>query len=106
MNRLTLSDLSAKVRDIDVVMLSTRTEGGPLAGRPMSNNRDVAHEGDSHCFTWEGSRTVGDITRDPKAGLSFVAGGLLGSPPLLVAVEGAVDVRRVIRGNAVNRATA
>ena len=36
-----LSDLAEKMRDIDFAVLSTRTEGGALAGRPMSNNREV-----------------------------------------------------------------
>lgn len=95
MSRMTLSDLSEKMRDIDFAMLSTRTEGGELAGRPMSNNRDVAYEGDSHYFTWETSRTVGDITRDPKVALSFVgAKGLLGKPPIFIAVEGDAQLIR------------
>jgi general stress protein 26 len=38
---MTLSDLAKWMRDIDFAMLSTRTEGGAIAGRPMSNNGDV-----------------------------------------------------------------
>ena len=46
MSQLTLADLSDKMRDIDFAMLSTHAEGGEIAGRPMSNNGDVAYEGD------------------------------------------------------------
>jgi general stress protein 26 len=93
MSEMTLSDLSKKMRDIDIAMLSTRAEGGEIAGRPMSNNGDVEYDGDSFYFTWESSRMVADIKRDPKVALSFQGSkGLLGSPPLLVAVEGMAEL--------------
>ena len=57
----TLSDLSKKMRDIDIAMLSTHTEGGAIAGRPMSNNGEVEYDGASYYFTWETSRMVADI---------------------------------------------
>ena len=44
---LSLSDISEKMRDIDFTMRSTRTEGGAIAARPMSNNREVEYDGDS-----------------------------------------------------------
>ena len=46
MSEMTLSDLSKAMRSIDFAMLSTRTEGGEIAGRPMSNNGDVDYDGD------------------------------------------------------------
>ena len=89
MAALTLHDLSKKIADIDFAMLSTHTEGGAIGARPMSNNRDVAWDGDSHYFTTEDTRMVGDIAADPKVGLSFLGkGGLLGMRPFFVAVEG------------------
>src|SRR5690242_12367088 len=42
-SQLTLPDVSKKMRDIDFMMLMTKTEGGEIAGRPMSNNRDVEY---------------------------------------------------------------
>jgi hypothetical protein len=42
----TLTDISEKVRDIDFAMLLTHTESGEIAGRPMSNNRDVGYDGE------------------------------------------------------------
>jgi hypothetical protein len=50
MAKLKLHELSELMRDIDFVMLQTRIEGGNIAGRPMSNNRDVEYNGDSFFF--------------------------------------------------------
>jgi general stress protein 26 len=95
MTDMTLSDLSDAMRDIDFCMLSTRTEGGAIAARPMSNNGDVAYEGDSFFFTYEEARTVSDIERDPKVGLGFQGKkGLLGKPPLFISVEGVAELIR------------
>jgi general stress protein 26 len=86
---LTLDDLSAKMRKIDFGMLSTRTQGGAVASRPMSNNGEVAYRGDSVFFTYDGARTVSDIEGDARVGLTFTgAAGLLGGPPLFIAVAG------------------
>ena len=69
---LSLREISEKMRDIDFAVLSTRTEGGALAGRPMSNNREVEFDGDSYFFTCDDTRTVGDIQprSQCRAGLS------------------------------------
>lgn len=91
----TLADLSKTMSDIDFVMLLTKTQGGAIAGRPMSNNGDVEYEGDSFYFTWEDSRMVEDITRDPQVTLSFQGNkGLFGSPPVMIAVEGRGEIIR------------
>ena len=88
-----LSDLSEKMRDIDYAVLSTRTEGGAIAGRPMSNNREVDYDGDSHFFALEDTRTVVDIRRDPKVGLGYQAkSGLLGMRPFFLTVEGNAEL--------------
>lgn len=89
MAELSLAQLSEKMRDIDFAVLSTRTEGGALAGRPMSNNREVDFDGDSFFFTLEETRTVGDIRRDPQVGLAYQAkSGMLGMRPFFLTVEG------------------
>jgi len=86
---MTMSDLAKKRRDIDFAMLATHTDGGAIAERPMSNNRDVEYDGDSYYFTSEGTRMVADIERDPRVALSFVGNkGLLGKPPIFIAIEG------------------
>ena len=92
---LTLPDIAKKLADIDFAMLFTRTEGGELAGRPMSNNGEVEYEGTSYYFTWADSRMVSDIEREPKVGLSFQGSkGLLPKPPIMVAVEGVAEIVR------------
>jgi general stress protein 26 len=95
MSEMTLSDLSEKMRDIDFAILSTRAEGGQIAGRPMSNNGEVAYNGDSFFFTDEDTHTVRDIERDPQVGLSFAgAKGFLGKPPNFIVVEGKAELIR------------
>ena len=87
MSDRSLSDIATKMRDIDIAMLSTHTDGGAIAGRPMSNNGEVDYDGDSYYFTWEESRMVDDIKRNSKVGLSFQ-----GEKAFLVAVEGEADL--------------
>lgn len=95
MSQMTLSDLAEAMRDIDFAMLSTKTAAGDIAARPMSNNRDVDYDGDSFFFTYEEARTVADIERDRKVGLSFQGkAGLLGKPPLFISVEGSAELIR------------
>lgn len=92
---MTLPELAKAMRDIDFTMLQTHTEGGEIAGRPMSNNAEVEYDGDSFYFSYEDTRTVDDIKRDPKVALSFQANtSLLGKPGLMVAVEGRAELIR------------
>ncbi len=95
MTTKTLPELSKAMGKIDFAMLTTRTEGGQLATRPMSNNGEVEWKGDSFYFTYDDARTVGDIERDRHVALSFQgSAGLLGKPPLFVAVEGEASIIR------------
>ncbi len=92
---MTMQELAKKVGDIDFTMLSTRTEGGQIAARPMSNNGDVEYDGDSYFFTWEDSRMVDDIKRNPQVGLSLQGkGGLLGKPPIFISIEATAELIR------------
>jgi general stress protein 26 len=95
MANLTLQDISRKMADIDFTMMFTKAEGGELAGRPMSNNADVEYDGDSWYFTFEDTRTVEDIERDPKVGLSLQgSGGILGGPGIMIAIEATAELIR------------
>lgn len=95
MSDRTIGDLAKAMGKIDFAMLTTRTEGGQLATRPMSNNSDVEWDGDSYYFTYDDTRTVSDIGRDPHVALSFQGrAGILGAPPLFVAVEGEAGIIR------------
>lgn len=92
---MSLADLARKMRDIDFAILSTRTEGGAIAGRPMSNNREVDFDGDAWFFTCGDTRTVEDIERDPRVGLGYQArSGALGFKPFFLTVEGRAETIR------------
>jgi general stress protein 26 len=88
-----LEELAEKMRDIDFAVLSTRTENGAIAARPMSNNREVEFNGDAYFFTYEEARTVEDIRRDPRVGLAYQAkSGLLGLRPFFLTGEARVEI--------------
>ena len=95
MSHLSLPEISEKMRDIDFAMLSTRTQGGAVAARPMSNNRQVEFDGDAYFFTCGDTRTVADIERDPQVGLAYQGkSGMLAMKPFFVAVEGEAELIR------------
>ncbi len=95
MASLSMNDLAKKIGDIDFTMLSTRTEDGKIAARPMSNNGEVEYDGDSWFFTWADSRMVSDIQRDPQVGLSLQGKvGLLGKPPIFISIEATAELIR------------
>ncbi|MDP1908299.1 MAG: pyridoxamine 5'-phosphate oxidase family protein, partial [Hyphomicrobium sp.] len=97
MTQKSLADIAAKMRGIDIAMLSTKTEGGEIASRPMSNNGDVDYDGDSYFFTWDASRVVADIEGDDRVSLAFsVEPGLLTGGGLFVAEPGVEAVTEAI----------
>jgi general stress protein 26 len=92
---LTLNDISEKMRDMDFAMLSTKTKGGAIASRPMSNNREVEYDGDNFFFTLEDTGTIDDIRGDPNVGLSFQGkSGALGMKPFFITIEGRAELIR------------
>ena len=93
MAELTLDDISEKMRDIDFTILSTRTAGGQIAARPMSNNRQVEYDGDSYFFTCDDTRTIRDIHADPNVGLGLQGkSGALGMKPFFITIEGRAEL--------------
>jgi general stress protein 26 len=95
MSGMSMKDLAKKVADIDFTMLSTRADDGEIGARPMSNNGDVEYDGDSWFFTWETSRMVADIQRDPRVGLSLQGkAGILGKPPIFISIEAMAELVR------------
>lgn len=68
---MNLKQLSQAMRGIDIAMLSTETDGGVIAQRPMSNNGDVEFDGTSRYFTYENTRTVRDLERNAHVGLGL-----------------------------------
>jgi general stress protein 26 len=90
---MSLKDVAETLKDIDFVMLNTHTEGGQIAGRPMSNNGDVEYDGDSFFFLDQESRTFGDVSRNPNVTLSAQGSkGLLGKPPVFLSIEGKGEI--------------
>lgn len=90
----TLPEIAEKMKGIDIAILSTHTENGEIACRPMSNNGDVTYDGSSYFFTTDDARCVADITRDPKVALGYSTDPGLFSGGLYVAVEGRAELIR------------
>ena len=84
-----LDDIARKMRHMDIATFTTVTDGGALAARPMSNNGDVAYDGNSYYFTFDASRTVADVTRNPQVSLGFEDGD-----GLYVTVAGQAELIR------------
>jgi general stress protein 26 len=94
-NKADLSALAEKMKDLDFAILSTRTQSGAIAGRPMSNNRQVDYDGNSWFFSRGDARTISDIEQDANVGLSYQAkAGMLGMRPLFVTIEGRAELIR------------
>ena len=94
MSTKTLPEIAEQMAGIDIAILSTHSENGQIANRPMSNNGDVAYDGTSHYFTYETTRTVADIQRNPKVALGFTSEGGIFTDGLYVAVEGNAELVR------------
>jgi general stress protein 26 len=94
MSKRSLAEIAKEMAGIDIAILSTHTEAGEIANRPMSNNGDVAYDGTSYYFTYEEARTVSDIQRNPKVALGFSSEAGLFSKGIYVAVEGTAELIR------------
>ncbi len=93
MAEINLDQMAEKMRDIDFAILSTRTDNGAVAGRPMSNNRNVDYDGDSYFFALDDTRTVADIRRDANVGLGYQSkSGMLGMKPFFITIEGRAEL--------------
>jgi general stress protein 26 len=89
----TLENLAEMMKDIDFAMLSTHAENGTIAGRPMSNNREVAYDGDNWFFACEDTKLIADLRANPNVGLSFNGkSGLLGMKPTFIHLEGRAEL--------------
>ena len=95
MSKLSLNDISEKMREIDFAILATKTQGGAIAARPMSNNRQVEYDGDNYFFTLQDTGTVSDITSNSNVSLSFQGkSGALGLKPFFITIEGSAQLIR------------
>jgi general stress protein 26 len=93
MKHKSIGEISKRMAGIDIAILSTHSENGQIANRPMSNNGDVSYDGTSYYFTFEQARTVVDIQANPKA-LGFTGTGGIFSDAIYLAVEGNADLIR------------
>lgn len=94
MSKRPLAEIAKDMAGIDIAILSTHTESGEIANRPMSNNGDVAYDGTSYYFSYEQARAVSDIQRNPKVALGFSSEAGLLSKGTYVAVEGEAQLIR------------
>lgn len=96
MNSKGMKDVAQKMRGMDLCMLTTVSDYGRLASRPMSNNGEVEYDGTSYFFTWADSRMASDIQKNKHVQLNFKADKGF----LFVAVQGEARVltdRRVMQ---------
>ncbi|GAC1408563.1 MAG: pyridoxamine 5'-phosphate oxidase family protein [Novosphingobium sp.] len=95
---MTMSDVAEAMRDIDFCTLATVTDGGAIAARPMSNNRDVAFDGDAWFFSSDDTRMAADITANPQVGVTYLGSpgikAILGAPGAFYHVEGRAELVR------------
>ncbi|MBC7387424.1 MAG: pyridoxamine 5'-phosphate oxidase family protein [Cryobacterium sp.] len=83
MAKKSLKEISKKMRNVDLCMMTTITSSGMTASRPMSNNGDVEYDGNSYFFTWEKSRLIKDLKKNNHVNLSFK-----GKKDLFISVAG------------------
>jgi len=67
-----LAAVAERMRELDICMLSTRTDDG-IASRPMSNNAQVEYDGDTWFFARRASAVVREIETDPTVALGYIA---------------------------------
>ncbi|WP_265587370.1 pyridoxamine 5'-phosphate oxidase family protein [Sphingomicrobium arenosum] len=59
------------MKGIDISMLVTKTDGGDIAARPMSNNKDVADDGTTYYFSTDDGRIDNDLRADDRCGATY-----------------------------------
>lgn len=77
MTELKLSDISHKMRKLDICMMTTQAADKSLISRPMSNNGDVEYDGNSYFFTYEESEVVKDLITNSNINLTFSGADML-----------------------------
>jgi general stress protein 26 len=70
-HKMNLKELSEKMADIDICMMTTTSASNELTSRPMSNNGDVEYDGNSYFFTYGDSHVAMEISGNAQVNLSF-----------------------------------
>jgi general stress protein 26 len=91
MTSKTLADIAEEMAGIDIAILSTHTENGEIANRPMSNNGDVTYDGTSYYHLRAGPRG-GGYPAKPESGPRLSSQGGVFSDGIYVAVEGTAEL--------------
>ena len=84
-----LRDITLKMRELDLCMMTTIGKDGMTASRPMSNNCDVDYDGRSFFFTWGTSKLAQDLKNNSHVNLSFS-----GKKNLFISVSGLAEIVR------------
>jgi general stress protein 26 len=66
-----LSDLSKKMKKLDICMLATVDGDGHINARPMSNNGEVEYDGNSFFFSDDHAGVVKEIEENRNVSLAF-----------------------------------
>lgn len=85
-----LKKLAARMRGIDLCMMTTHGAEGQLHTRPMSNNGEVDFDGNAWFFTSRDTRKVSEVEDDGRVSLSYVGGTK--REPVWIAIEGAAEI--------------
>ena len=93
MTKLTIEDISATMREIDICMLTTKTASGDLESRPMTNNSQVDYDGDSYFFAYDDCTAAREIETDPRVDLSYIHAPLIGKSTY-ISVTGEAELIR------------
>lgn len=83
-----LAKITDMMKTIDISMLVTKTDGGDIAARPMSNNKDVDEDGTSYYFSTDDGRIDNDLKADDRCGATYA------SDETYVAVQGRGKLHR------------
>jgi len=76
MTNVTLQQIAAHLRQIDVCQFTTVTTDDVPTTRPMSNNRDVDYDGTTYFYTSDQQELVSHIEGNPKVALGYSNGSL------------------------------
>lgn len=84
---LQLSDITSKMRKLDICMMTTQAHDGRLTSRPMSNNGDVEYDGNSYFYCYEDSEVIRELKFNTNVNLAFE-----GPDKLYIAITGKSDL--------------
>lgn len=70
-DRIEREDLARMMAAMDLCFMTTKSQGGGLSSRPMSNNAQVDWDGSNWFFSHGDTRKVAELRADPTVDLTF-----------------------------------